>query len=327
MRKALTEFAGDPVYNMKAVEQQTGISAATLRAWERRYRLVEPKRTVSGYRLYSDRDVALLHWVQQRMAEGLTVSRVVAMLEVVHSAGETLFIEDAPASTSTPPPDSPTPPASLIQPLVMALIDLDGERADEVMEQAFALYTMPSVYVDIIAPTLIEIGEAWHRGEIFISTEHFATTYLRGRLLALLQAYANRPDMPTLFVGCAPNERHEIGALIFAVMLRQQGYNVIYLGQDLPIEDVVEAALHEHPAMLCLSASNPQTALALKNVQPLFDAASQPAPIFGYAGRAFDLDPDLRRQVRGHYLGADPRDALGLVHTLLREASNGRRSA
>jgi len=325
MRKALTEFAADPVYNMKAVEQQTGISAATLRAWERRYRLVEPKRTTSGYRLYSDRDVALLNWVQQRMAEGLTVSRVVAMLEAVNGAGEALFVDDAPIQISVP--DVPTPPASLVQPLMLALIELDDERADEVMEQAFALYTMPSVYVDIIAPTLVEIGEAWHRGEIFISTEHFATTYLRGRLLALLQAYANRPDMPTLFVGCAPNERHEIGSLIFAVMLRQQGYNVIYLGQDIPIEDVVEAALHERPAMLCLSASNPQAALALKNVQPLFDAASQPVPLFGYAGRAFDLDPDLRDQVRGHYLGADPRQALGLVYTLLREASNGRRGA
>jgi len=73
MRKQLSEFANKPIYNMKAVEQQTGISAATLRAWERRYALVEPQRTPSGYRLYSDRNIALLRWVRDRMAEAASL--------------------------------------------------------------------------------------------------------------------------------------------------------------------------------------------------------------------------------------------------------------
>lgn len=318
MRKQLSEFANKPIYNMKAVEQQTGISAATLRAWERRYALVEPQRTPSGYRLYSDRNIALLRWVRDRMAEGLTVSRVVAMIETLRVSNEPLLVEEN--SRSSPPPianDAPLPPAKLVHPLLMALIDLDDERANEVIEQAFAMYTMSTVYVEVIAPTLVEIGEAWHRGEVFISTEHFATTYLRGRLLGLLQAYPHRADMPTLFVGCAPNERHEFGALIFAVMLRQQGYNVVYLGQDVPIDDIIEAALHEHPTMLCLSASNPTTALALRDVQMQLSAANPP-PYFGYGGRAFDQDADLRAQVPGQYLGADPRDGLHTVANLLR---------
>lgn len=317
MRKALAEFANDPVYNMKAVEQQSGISAATLRAWERRYGLIEPKRTASGYRLYSDQDIALLRWVRDRMAEGLTVSRVVAMLEVVRASGETLWIEEH-AQTAVVH-DTPMPPSNLVQPLYEALIELDDERADEVMERAFAMYTMATVYVDLIAPTLVEVGDAWHRGEIFISTEHFATTYLRGRLLGLLQAYPHRPDMPMIFVGCAPHERHEVGALIFAVMLRQQGFNVIYLGQDVPIEDVIAAALGEHPAMLCMSATSTQTALSLKTVQQRLDQANGSAPLFGYGGRAFDYDAELRAQVGGHYLGRDPRDAIMTVHGLLKD--------
>src|SRR5512142_1560167 len=94
MRKLLNEYADEPTYNMKAVEQQTGISAATLRAWERRYALVEPKRTASGYRLYSDRDVALLRWVRQQMDEGLTISRVVAMLGNLNEAAEPIWIDE-----------------------------------------------------------------------------------------------------------------------------------------------------------------------------------------------------------------------------------------
>jgi len=317
MRRLLTEFSDEPIYNMKAVEQQTSISAATLRAWERRYTLVEPKRTASGYRLYSDRDVALLRWVRLQMNEGLTISRVVAMLEGMYQNNEPIWVEADESGTSHTP-DTPVPPSSFVQPLFQALVSLDDDRANEIMEQAFAMYTMPTVYVELITPTLIEVGEAWHQGDITISTEHYASTYLRGRLLSLLQAYPHRPDMPMIIVGCAPNERHEVGALIFAVMLRQHGYNVIYLGQDIPIEDVIETALQERPAMVCLSANSTATALALRDIKQGLDKGGPHAPLFGFGGRAFDNDPALRDAIPGYYLTGDPRDALNIVNNLLR---------
>ncbi|MFQ3536427.1 MAG: MerR family transcriptional regulator [Aggregatilineales bacterium] len=323
MQRQLEDYSDEPIYNMKAVEQQTGISAATLRAWERRYLLIEPKRTASGYRLYSDRDIALLRWVRQQMNDGLTISRVVAILEAARQSGEAIYVEpdDVPASTARP---APQPPSDFVQPLVQALISLDTERADEVIEQAFALYTMPTVYVEIITPALIEIGELWHRGEISISIEHFATTYLRGRLLGLLQAYPHRGDMPMIIVACAPGERHEIGALIFAVMLRQQGFNAIYLGQDVPVDDIVQTAIQERAAMICLSANNATSALALRDVQSLLEQNHHHnPPLFGYGGRAFDTDASLRQQVKGHYLGHDPRDAVNLILSLLRARRNG----
>ena len=102
------------------------ISAATLRAWERRYALVEPKRTTSGYRLYSDRDVALLRWAHHQMAEGLTISRVVAMLENMRINNEALYID----ADETPVPvyrDAPTPPSELAHALYEALIELEGQ--------------------------------------------------------------------------------------------------------------------------------------------------------------------------------------------------------
>lgn len=317
MRKQLGEFPDEPIYNMKAVEQQTGISAATLRAWERRYTLVEPQRTPSGYRLYSERDVVLLRWVRTQMNEGLTISRVVAMLEGMRNNGEPVWLENDEALLM-PHNETPVPPSSFITPLYQALVTLDDDRADEIIEQAFAMYTMPTVYVELITPTLVEIGEAWHRGEISISTEHYASTYLRGRLLSLLQAYPHRPEMPMIMVGCAPTERHEVGALIFAVMLRQQGYNVVYLGQDVPIDDLVETAVQERPAMICLSAHSPATAQHLAEVLEKLSHVGPHTPIFGYGGRAFDNDPDLRRSVPGTYLGTDPRDALNVVNNMLR---------
>lgn len=321
MRKLLDEFSDEPIYNMKAVEQQTNISAATLRAWERRYMLVEPKRTPSGYRLYSDRDVALLRWVRLQMNDGLTISRVVAMLEGMRSNNDPIWLElDETPQVSNG--EQAVPPRSFVQPLVQALINLDDDRANEIMDQAFAMYTMPTVYIELLAPTLVEIGEAWHRAEITISTEHFATMYIHARLLGLLQAHPNRPDMPMILIGCAPTERHEIGALIFAVMLRQQGYNVIYLGQDIPAEDIIQTAAQERPAMVCLSAASPATALLLRDLEADLNRISANPPLFCYGGRAFDNDPELRRSVRGHYLGSDPRDAVNSVNNLLRHHKN-----
>ncbi len=324
MRKLLSEYSDEPIYNMKAVEQHTGISAATLRAWERRYVLVEPKRTASGYRLYSDRDVALLRWVRTQMNEGLTISRVVAMLEGMRSHNEAIWLD---VEANAAPPalrDTPIPPEGYIQPLFQALISLDDDRADEIIEQAVALYTMPTVYVDLMTPTLAQVGEAWHRGEISIATEHFASSYILGRLLGLFHAYPHRADMPTIVVGCAPNERHEGGALIFAVILRQQGYNVIYLGQDVPAAALLEMARQEHPALICLSANSPATARSLGDMRAELNRISEPVPLFGYGGRAFDAYPALRQEVPGHYLGSDPRDALGTVNNLLHTYRNGR---
>lgn len=317
MRKPLSEFSDEPVYNMKAVEQQTGISAATLRAWERRYALVEPKRTASGYRLYSDHDVALLRWVRVQMDEGLTISRVVAMLAGLQDGNEAIWIEDD-DSHALVKHDAPIPPGELSQALDQALADLDEDRADEIMEQAFAMYTMPTVYVEVIAPAMAEISEARQRSQIFGATEHFAVTYLRGRLHALLQAYPHSPNASTIFVGCAPGERHEIGALICAVMMRQQGYNVVYFGQDIPVDDIVRVSAREHPAMVHLSANSTTTALALRDVHVRLAQIDPPTPLFGYGGRAFDQDNELRRAVGGHYLGADPRDALNIINNLLR---------
>lgn len=319
MRKLLTDYSDEPVYNMKAVEQQTSISAATLRAWERRYTLVEPKRTASGYRLYSDRDVALLRWVRVQMDDGLTISRVVAMLESLRSNKEAIWIDGDEGSTALYR-EAPQPPSSLVQPLFRALVDMDNERAEEILEQAFSLYTMPTVYTEIIAATLVEVGDAWHRNEIFVSAEHFASGYLRSKLYTLLHAYRQHPETPTIFVGCAPTERHEVGALIFAVMLRQAGYNVIYLGQDVPIHDMVQAAFASRPALICLSASTPHAAHLLQDVQAQLASSEPPVPLFAYGGRAFDLDPHLRESVSGYYLGTDPRDAIQTVNNLLRNA-------
>lgn len=325
MRKSLQEYSDKPTYNMKAVEQQTGISAATLRAWERRYNLVVPQRTNSGYRLYSERDIALLHWVRQQMAEGLTISRVVAMLHSAENSGNgngshsyniTVDMAEQPAWVRES--DTPHPAEDLVDPLVMALVQLDEGRADRLLEKAFSLYTLQSVYMDILTPAMTEIGNLWHRGDILITTEHYATAYIRGRLLQILHSFPRAYEKPPIIAGCAPGEQHDIGSILFTLTLRQRGFNVIYLGADVPLEDLMVMAEREKPVIICLSASIESSAIQLQNFQSMVSQLEDP-PVFIYGGRAFDQDPHLRARIPGLYLGPDVRMFINRIEEILNE--------
>lgn len=316
MRRPLSDFSTEPLFNIKAVEQQTGIAAATLRAWERRYRLVTPQRTSSGYRLYTERDVALLRWIQQQMLDGLTISRAVAMLQAMRDNGETIWIETAPAPPSIAHA-TPLPPADLVAQLYSALVSLDSARADQLMAQAFAMYSLSEICTEVIIPTLHAVGDGWASNGTLITYEHFASNYLSGRLITLLQTFGSNEDTPHLLVGCAPGEFHEIGALIFAVLARQHGYHISYLGQDVPVEDVAEAVAQERPAMVILAATRRESALALAEADQLITAASGGKTRFAYGGHAFDEDGALREQVRGTYLGADLVGAVTSLYDLV----------
>jgi methanogenic corrinoid protein MtbC1 len=201
--------------------------------------------------------------------------------------------------------------------LVQALIAQDEAKAARVLSQAHAVFDVSTICLDVIIPCLVEIGEAWHRGEIRIATEHMASTFLRGRLLTLYQAFPVRRRGRRLIAGAAPGERHEIGALIFSLLARRAGYWVEYLGPDVELDDLLDFARTEKPALVCLAATTREPALRLQQ----FDSALarlRPRPRFGYGGRAFNADPRLRELVAGEFLGETLDAAVRRIAELLR---------
>ena len=115
---------------------------------------------------------------------------------------------------------------------------------------------------------------------------------------------------------CAPEETHEIACLMMSVLLRHSGYRVEYLGPDLPIEDLIDYARQEKPAMLCISATVEENALRLTHVQEKLSRV-RPKPLFGYGGQAFMLKPDLKNKVPGEYLGDSIAEGVIRVEHLL----------
>jgi len=313
----IAEIADEPKYTIKTVSTQTGIRPVTLRAWERRHEVLSPHRSDNRYRLYSDRDVAILRWLKNRIDDGVSISNAVSELRGMTK--QEVYPEAVPTAPERQVQPRNVQPAQYAARLTRALMAHDEQSAAETMQEAHSIFDLTTIFMEIISPCLVEIGEAWYTGRIRITTEHFASTFFRGKLLTLLQAYPSRRNAAYLLVGCAPTEQHELGSLMLAVLLRSLGYRVEYLGPDIPLEDLVEYAAFEHPGMIILSATTTPAALELKRLQERLRKI-RPAPLFGYGGLAFDMDKRLREQTPGIYLGNSFASAMKSIKELLSRA-------
>jgi DNA-binding transcriptional MerR regulator/methylmalonyl-CoA mutase cobalamin-binding subunit len=310
----IAELPNEPKYTIKTVCSETGIRPVTLRAWERRYGLLQPHRSENQYRSYSDQDLALLRWIKTRVESGLTISAAVRELHEMQQSGRLPEISLPAPLINTKTPHRPA--AQVSSELYDLLVQHNENAAVARLQEAQSMYNLNTFCLQVIVPCLVAIGDAWERGEIRIATEHFASSFLRGRLMAMFQVYPLRKQAPSILVGCAPDEQHEIGSLILAIMLRRDGLRVEYLGPDLPLDDLVEYASYEHPALICLSATLNSSAKVLSQMQARL-ARLNPPPIFTYGGRAFNQDPALREKVPGHFLGSDLAEGSRGIHRLL----------
>ncbi len=318
---SIEQISDDPKYTIKKVCAQTGIRPVTLRAWERRHEVLCPRRSENRYRLYSDRDVAILRWVKHQVDSGITISNVVNELRSMQKSGR--WPEVAPDAQPAParPAEPPAPPMHYSKELYAAVLVHDEATASEVLKEAHTYFDLLTVFTQVISPMLVMIGEAWFRGDIRIATEHFASAFVRGKLMTILQSQPARRNAPVILTGCAPGEHHEIGSLMIAVLLRGEGYRVEYMGPDIPLDDLLEYSSQERPAMILLSAGSMEAALRLRHVQARL-SSQRPTPIFGYGGRVFVTNPELRQQVAGLYMGSDLAEAIENVNAALQADRN-----
>ena len=334
----LNDFGTTPLYNIKAVVQATNISPSTLRAWERRYHMCQPQRSESGYRLYSDRDIAIIRWLKAQVEAGMSISHAVAWLQNLldkSSNGQAVLLPDPKgrmleaAQPLAPNAQDVQNFATLSNRLLGALLFYNEREAEGVLSEAFALYPIEQVGEHVLAPTMVEVGERWHRNEISVAREHYASNYLLQRLAAILRLIPNGYAGPLIWVGCAPSERHEMGALLLCIYLRRAGFQVCYLGQDLPENDLIAEARLQKPELILLSASSLETAETLRLLCEKLVQLEPQRPIVGYGGRIFSLKPELRDHIAGIFAGSNAVEAVVAVSELLVERSklNGRQPA
>lgn len=312
---SIAEFSKEPKYTIKVLSERTGVRPVTLRAWERRYDLLDPERLDNNYRLYSERDIQVIRWITSLLDEGLSISNAVREFKRQRSQGQfpqALKTVQAPEPTKEPQ----HPPQYYADRLYSALIAHQETPALEILDQVQSMFDLITIFLEIISPSLYEIGDAWYRGEIRIATEHFSSNLIRGVLLNLLQAFPVYSSAPHLLVGCAPEEFHEIASLMLSVLLRREGYQVEFLGSDLPMEDLVIYAEDVSADMVIVSAGFDRTARPLFKMQAMLNELPN-KPIFGFGGRYFNENPAAREEMQGVFLGSKVDEAIPNVHKIL----------
>lgn len=214
-------------YNIKAIATMLGIQPGTLRAWERRYNIIEPIRNDSGHRLYSDEHVAILRWLLDKVNKGFTIGQAVGLLE---KGNVNLESQVEPQHTNRL--------QVFAKELKKSLLSFQETKANAILDEAFSVFTVERVVLEIISPVLVDIGDAWEKNEVTIAHEHYASQYLRTRIGMIFNNLQIDPLLPKVIAVCGPNEQHELGLLIFTLYLRKKGFEVIYLGKGIPTRDL-----------------------------------------------------------------------------------------
>ncbi len=222
-----------------------GVSAPTLRAWERRYGVVSPKRTPGGYRVYDDADVRLLRAMKVLVLAGWSTR---AAAEQVRAAGDASIAE----LDETTPVDTDHDGITLLARLAL---DLDPHALDEALDREFARAPFEDLVDSWLMPALAELGSWWQAGRVSIGGEHMVTAGVLRKLSAVYDAAVPVTQGPLVLTGLPGGCRHELGVLAFATLLRRAGVNVRYLGGDLPTPSWVESVSQTDPAAIVLGVS------------------------------------------------------------------------
>jgi methanogenic corrinoid protein MtbC1 len=312
------ETQGTAIFNIKAVVKQTGLNPATLRAWERRYGFPNPHRTAGGHRQYSQHDIDTLNWLIARQQEGVSISHAIDLWRSYDDRGEDPLQTGATRDTATrvAPHLEGGQIDELRQAWVSACLALDREVAERILAIAFAQYGPETVCFEILQYGMAEVGDSWHEGEVSVQQEHFTTAITNQRLEMLIAAAPSPSRRERIISLCAPGDYHVFSSLLLTFLLRRQGFDVVYLGADVPVQELASTIMKVAPALAIISAQRLHAASGLKDIALSLKSADIN---IAFGGLAFNQIPRLSQFIPGHFLG---ETIQGSVETILQIIAN-----
>ncbi|MBK8987082.1 MAG: MerR family transcriptional regulator [Chloroflexi bacterium] len=304
-----------PAFNLKVVIQETGIKPHTLRAWERRYGLPQPGRTSGGHRLYSQRDIEVVKWLMARQEEGLTISRAAELWLSLVSKGEdplivvSYQIEERPVYT-----EHAGTLHSILQEWVNSCLNFDETAAERVLAQAFAMYPVKMVCLEILQKGIAQIGDLWYENKASVQQEHFASALAMKRLHALLAATPIPNRIGRIMIAAPPHEEHAIPLLLLSLLLRHRGWRVIYLGANVPTSRLEATVDLIKPDLVVLAAQQLSTVASLLEVAQVLHKKEVRV---AYGGLILNRAPSLRQRIPGYFLGENLEDAVQTISQIM----------
>ena len=239
---------------MKVVSRRTGLTSHTIRVWEKRYKAVEPERTDTNRRLYSETDIERLTDLHRATQQGHSIGRIAQL-----AASELKALVDEEAPSFPPPPPSPPSPLSLdgdghfVAICLEAIQAMDAAALETALMRAEVAMGRKKLLTTVIEPALRLVGELWSRGELRVADEHLATSVIR-TFLGAMHATHRPPKGAPLLISTTPAEQwHEVGALLASLSAQSEGWRTLYLGPNLPAEEIAATAINHGASAVALS--------------------------------------------------------------------------
>lgn len=293
-------------YKIDHVAKLTGLSKHVIRSWERRFDLLQPERGGNRYRIYTQQDVDLLLHIRKELEDGFAIG------ELAKFGRENLIAQMSHKKTVLDASNE-SPVARINETLIESLIPLDRNKFIRTLNEAVSLFSFGEVFFKIFIPLLRQVGDLWHEGKIGVGEEHFVTHQIRQRFLSVLNQLPVSDEGPKVVISCLPNDYHEMGALIAAYQCAINGYQVFYLGANMPVESLVEFCAQTRPTLVLLSCSNELEDSEAKSLADKYARNLLPICSIWAGGSAM--------HVLGSYFvgnGIDVLDSLNLLETRLK---------
>mgnify|MGYP001814761188 FL=1 len=301
-----------PRHPIRVVAERTGLTPSTLRAWERRYAVVEPGRSDGGQRLYSDTDVDRLILLRRVTDAGRAISSV---SDLTTRELEGMAAEDQAALAVRPTPSGEVrdEESDKVDEALAAVHAMDPARLEQILRREVVLLGGERFLDDLVAPVLREIGVRWRAGLLRPAHEHVAVAVIKQVVGWMLERARQGTRGKTLVVGTLMGEKHELGALLAATVAAMEGWQVVFLGQDLPSEEIALTVRSVEASAVGVSVVNPTDFDGIPGqLQGLLDELPPGVPVILGGAAAVDVArvvgddriialstmPDFRRALR-----------------------------
>jgi len=233
-------------YSIKDLEQLSGIKAHTIRIWEKRFKIIEPSRTATNIRYYSDLDLKKIINVSLLNTNGIKISKI-ADMSLDDMNKKVLEISDLHNDT-----------AIHIDQMVIAMIDMEEELFEKILNNLILRYSFEKTITEIIYPFLEKIGVLWQTQNIIPAHEHFISNLIRQKIIVAIDGLAIPPkSAKKILIFLPEGEMHELGLLFYHFLIRKAGYRTYYLGQNVPHEDLVSVYKVHQPDFMLTSIISP----------------------------------------------------------------------
>ena len=242
-------------YPIKVVSQMTGLSLFVIRAWEKRYNVVTPSRTETNRRLYSEEDIEKLRLLNEAVHGGHNIGSIanLSIDELKNLLPHKGISKDLTETSVIETSDV----VELINNSIEAIRTYDNKTLETLLLKASAKMSQPQLIEQLIVPLVYKVGDLWHDGEIRVANEHMASAVIRSFLANLLDQHIHGENAPIVVSATPRGQDHELGAMIAGVVSAASGWKVIYLGPNLPVEEIAAVADSLDAKVIALSIVYP----------------------------------------------------------------------